>query len=77
MEFGIIWSMFVLCFGLFAPPSWALICLVSGSSPLGLMSGVCFAKFFVYFWHISYVIPTSPPANGKSPRLVEFIRQKS
>ena len=26
-------------FGLFSPPHWALICLVSGPSPLGLMSG--------------------------------------
>ena len=26
-------------FGLFSPPDWALICLVSGPSPLGLMSG--------------------------------------
>ena len=33
----------------FSPPDWALICLVSGPSLLGLMSGVCLAMFFVYF----------------------------
>ena len=40
------------------------------------MSGVCFAMFFVYFWHVSCVIPTGPPANGKSPKLMEFISCK-
>ena len=77
MEFGVIWSTFALCFVLFSPPGWALICLVSGPSPLGLMSGVCVAMLFVYFWHVSYVIPTCPLANGKSPKLMEFINYKS
>jgi hypothetical protein len=26
-------------FSLFSPPNWALICMVGGPSPLGLMSG--------------------------------------
>jgi len=57
-----------LGFGLFSPPDWALICMVSGPSPLGLMSNV----FLVGFRHIFCVIPTYPPANNESPKLVEI-----
>ena len=60
--------MFALGFGLFSPRHWALICLVSGPSPLGLMSDV----FLVYLRDIFCVILTCPSANDESPKLVEL-----
>ena len=38
-RFDAIWRWFALGFGLFSPPDWALIFLVGGRSPLGLMLG--------------------------------------
>jgi hypothetical protein len=38
-KFGTIWSTFALVFGPFSPRDRAMICLVSGPSPPGLMSG--------------------------------------
>ena len=66
-RFDAIWRWFALGFGLFSPPDWALIFLVGGRSPLGLMSNV----FLVYFRHIFCVIPTYPPANDELLKLVE------
>ena len=77
MKFDMDWRWFSLDLTFSSPYDWALICLVSGPSPLGLMPDVCLAMFFVYFWHVSCVIPTCPPTNGKSPKLVEFISYKT
>ena len=56
---------------------WALICLVVGLLPLGLMSCVCIVVFLVYFRYIFYVIPTCPPAKDKSPKLMKLVIYKS
>jgi hypothetical protein len=68
----------LICFEFWAfPPCyWALIFLVNGPSPLGLMSDVCIVVFLVYFKHIFCVIPTCPPANDESPKLVELVSYK-
>ena len=66
-----------LDFGLVLHLFWALICLVVGLVSLGLMSGIYFAKFLVHFRLILCVIPTCPPGNGKSPKLVELISSKA
>ena len=34
--------------------------------------GWCYALFFVYFWHVSCVIPTCPSAIDESSKLVEL-----
>ena len=60
-----------------SPLFWALFCLVVGLLPLGLMSGVCVVVFLFHFRYISCVIPTCPPANDESPKLVELISYKS
>jgi len=52
---------------------WAMICLVVGLLPFGLMSGFFFVMFLVYFKLIFYVIPTCPPANEQLPKLVELV----
>jgi hypothetical protein len=39
------------------PLFWALIYLVMGLLPLGLMSGVCVVVFLVHFRYISCVYP--------------------
>ena len=52
-----------LDFGLVLHLFWALICLVVGLVSLGLMSGIYFAKFLVYFRLILCAIPTCPLAN--------------
>jgi hypothetical protein len=59
-----------------SPCDWALICLVSGPSPLGLMSDVYIVVFLVFFRHIFYVILTCPPTNDESLKLVEFVSYK-
>jgi hypothetical protein len=59
-----------------SPCDWALICLVSGPSPLGLMSDVYIVVFLIYFRHIFYVILSCPPTNDESPKLVEFVSYK-
>ena len=40
----------------FSPPDWALICLVSGPSPLGLMSGDVTPCLIAHFGHVVLVI---------------------
>jgi hypothetical protein len=64
----VIWSGFVLVLPLF----WALFCLVVCLLPLGLMSGVCTVVFLIHFRYIFYVIPTCPPANDESPKLMKL-----
>ena len=43
-------------FDLFSPPDWTLICLVSGPSPLGLMSGDVTPCLIAHFGHVVLVI---------------------
>jgi hypothetical protein len=59
--------------GSFSPHDWALICLVSGPYPIGLMLDV----FLVYFERIFHVLHKCPPANGQTSKLVEFISSKA
>ena len=55
-KFGAIWSMFASVFGLFSPPSWALIFLVSQPSPLGLMTGDVTPCLIAHFGRVVLVI---------------------
>jgi len=71
-RFELVWLDFGLVLHLF----WALICLVVGLYPLGLMSGICIVVFFVYFRYISCVILTCPPAKDQTLKLVELISYK-
>ena len=48
--------MFDFGFGLLCPPGWALIFLVSGPSPLGLMSGDVTPCLIAHFGHVVLVI---------------------
>ena len=52
-----------LDFGLVLHLFWALISLVVGLVSLGLMSGIYFAKFQIYFRLILCPILICPPAN--------------
>jgi hypothetical protein len=47
-------------FGLVLHSSRPYVCLVVDLLRLGLMSGLCFVVFFVYFEHIFHVILTCP-----------------
>ena len=49
----------------------ALIYLVVGLLPLGLMLGFCNVVFLVHFRYIFHVTPTCPPVIDESPKLVE------
>ena len=48
--------MFALDFGLFSPPGWALIYLVSGPSSLGLMTGDVTPCLIAHFGRVVLVI---------------------
>jgi hypothetical protein len=51
------------------PGKWAF-------SPFGLMPDVVLLCFFVYFKHVFCIIPTCPPVNDESPKLVELVSYK-
>jgi hypothetical protein len=66
--------LWVLAF--FSPPNWALNFLVSGPSPIGLMSGdvtPCLCTFDTFL----VLFPTCPPANGQTPKLMESVSFKA
>jgi hypothetical protein len=76
----LIWVMVVLRgdtmiwfgFGLILPYVWALIYLVMGLTPLGLCRMV-FMLVLLYIFSLYVYFHKFPPANGKSPKLVEFV----
>ena len=67
---GLLW--FWPCFSY----AWALNCLVMSLLSFGLMSGIRFVMFLVYFKHFLYVIPTCPPINDESTKIVELFSCK-
>ena len=48
-----------------------------GPVPLGFMLDVCIVVFLVHFRYIFHVIPTCPPANDESSKLVESVSSKA
>ena len=67
-----------VCFGFwaFSPCDRALIFLVSGPSPPSLMSGDVM-PCHIRIWARFQVIPTCPPINGKTPKLMEIVSSKA
>jgi hypothetical protein len=61
-----------------ACPSFVLgpVFLVNGLSPIGLMLGVYHVAFLAYSKVIFHIIPTGPPANEQSPKLMEYVSVK-
>ena len=64
MKFDMDWRWFSLDLTFSSPYDWALICLVSGPSPLELMTCDVMPYLIAHFECIFYVFHEYPHANG-------------
>ena len=63
MNVDMIWRWFASVLALFTPCDWALICLVSGPSPLGLMTSDVVPCLIAHFGCVVLVIQTGALQN--------------